>query len=221
MDMELGTSVPWVMCKKYDAKRRTSESGAAPFASSIRSRSRSQCEVRMYLSPKYLNGTLPELARVSADGVLISQVIPILKRPKLLTKPSMDGRILELEQETAEDLPEAAVTLIETLLSVEPHKRGIYLNQMRLVQLPLRNSSQTLLLMLFSMFFVLCSLTSLFISLFLVEISFSVSFSLDKRLILNMEDLSKALREYSINVKHQEYFADNQYFGLDSAPRDE
>ncbi|KZV31690.1 transcription initiation factor TFIID subunit 10-like [Dorcoceras hygrometricum] len=43
----------------------------------------------------------------------------------------------------------------------------------------------------------------------------------DKRLILSMEDLSKALREYGVNVKHQEYFADSPSAGLDSAPRDE
>ncbi|XP_073047024.1 transcription initiation factor TFIID subunit 10-like isoform X2 [Primulina eburnea] len=29
----------------------------------------------------------------------------------------------------------------------------------------------------------------------------------DKRLILTMDDLSKALREYGVNVKHLEYFA--------------
>ncbi|XP_068666543.1 transcription initiation factor TFIID subunit 10-like [Aristolochia californica] len=31
----------------------------------------------------------------------------------------------------------------------------------------------------------------------------------DKRLILTMEDLSKALHEYGVNLRHQEYFADN------------
>ncbi|KAL6501881.1 Transcription initiation factor TFIID subunit 10 [Orobanche gracilis] len=43
----------------------------------------------------------------------------------------------------------------------------------------------------------------------------------DKRLILTMEDLSKALREYGVNVKHQEYFADSPSAGLDSASREE
>ncbi|KAJ4707723.1 Transcription initiation factor TFIID subunit 10 [Melia azedarach] len=43
----------------------------------------------------------------------------------------------------------------------------------------------------------------------------------DKRLILTMEDLSKALREYGVNVKHQEYFADNPSTGVDPAARDE
>ncbi|CAK9148757.1 unnamed protein product [Ilex paraguariensis] len=43
----------------------------------------------------------------------------------------------------------------------------------------------------------------------------------DKRLILTMEDLSKALREYGVNVKHQEYFADSPTAGLDPASREE
>ncbi|XP_057799192.1 transcription initiation factor TFIID subunit 10 [Salvia miltiorrhiza] len=43
----------------------------------------------------------------------------------------------------------------------------------------------------------------------------------EKRLILTMEDLSKALREYGVNVKHQEYFADTPSAGLDPASRDE
>lgn len=43
----------------------------------------------------------------------------------------------------------------------------------------------------------------------------------DKRLILTMEDLSKALREYGVNVKHQEYFADSPSSGMDPASRDE
>ncbi|GMN45602.1 hypothetical protein TIFTF001_014782 [Ficus carica] len=43
----------------------------------------------------------------------------------------------------------------------------------------------------------------------------------DKRLILTMEDLSKALREHGVNVKHQEYFADNPSTGMDPASRDE
>ncbi|PKI37117.1 transcription initiation factor TFIID subunit 10 [Punica granatum] len=43
----------------------------------------------------------------------------------------------------------------------------------------------------------------------------------DKRLILTMDDLSKALREYGVNVKHQEYFADSPSTGLDPATREE
>ncbi|KAL6556551.1 Transcription initiation factor TFIID subunit 10 [Orobanche gracilis] len=43
----------------------------------------------------------------------------------------------------------------------------------------------------------------------------------DKRLILTMEDLSKALRKYGVNVKHQEYFADSPSAGLESASREE
>ncbi|BBN68628.1 TBP-associated factor II 15 [Prunus dulcis] len=43
----------------------------------------------------------------------------------------------------------------------------------------------------------------------------------DKRLILTMEDLSRALREYGVNVKHQEYFADSPSTGLDPASREE
>ncbi|KAL8110768.1 hypothetical protein AgCh_026494 [Apium graveolens] len=43
----------------------------------------------------------------------------------------------------------------------------------------------------------------------------------DKRLTLAMEDLSKALQEYGVNVKHQEYFADSPSAGLDAASRDE
>ncbi|PSS17598.1 Transcription initiation factor TFIID subunit like [Actinidia chinensis var. chinensis] len=43
----------------------------------------------------------------------------------------------------------------------------------------------------------------------------------DKRSILTMEDLSKALREYGVNVKHQEYFADSPTAGLDPALREE
>ncbi|CAL5401605.1 unnamed protein product [Camellia sinensis] len=35
------------------------------------------------------------------------------------------------------------------------------------------------------------------------------------------KDLSKALREYGVNVKHQEYFADSPTAGLDPASRDE
>ncbi|XVF89457.1 hypothetical protein PTKIN_Ptkin19aG0131800 [Pterospermum kingtungense] len=43
----------------------------------------------------------------------------------------------------------------------------------------------------------------------------------DKRLILTMDDLSKSLREYGVNVKHQEYFADGPSTGIDPASRDE
>ncbi|XP_042485307.1 transcription initiation factor TFIID subunit 10-like [Macadamia integrifolia] len=43
----------------------------------------------------------------------------------------------------------------------------------------------------------------------------------DKRLILTMEDLSKALREYGVNMKHQEYFADSPSTGMDPASREE
>ncbi|XP_073221744.1 transcription initiation factor TFIID subunit 10 isoform X3 [Cicer arietinum] len=43
----------------------------------------------------------------------------------------------------------------------------------------------------------------------------------DKRLVLTMEDLSKALREYGVNLRHQEYFADSPSTGMDPATRDE
>ncbi|KAG4935154.1 hypothetical protein JHK82_049450 [Glycine max] len=43
----------------------------------------------------------------------------------------------------------------------------------------------------------------------------------DKRLVLTMEDLSKALREYGVNLKHQEYFADSPSTGMDPATREE
>ncbi|KAJ8758772.1 hypothetical protein K2173_000493 [Erythroxylum novogranatense] len=43
----------------------------------------------------------------------------------------------------------------------------------------------------------------------------------DKRLILTMEDLSKALREHGVNVKHQEYFADSPSTGTDPSAREE
>ncbi|GMH13592.1 hypothetical protein Nepgr_015433 [Nepenthes gracilis] len=43
----------------------------------------------------------------------------------------------------------------------------------------------------------------------------------DKRLILTMDDLSKALREYGVNLKHQECFADSPSSGMDPVLRDE
>ncbi|XP_010526262.1 PREDICTED: transcription initiation factor TFIID subunit 10 [Tarenaya hassleriana] len=43
----------------------------------------------------------------------------------------------------------------------------------------------------------------------------------DKRLILTMDDLSKALQEYGVNVKTQEYFADSPSTGMDATARDE
>ncbi|KAJ7966324.1 Transcription initiation factor TFIID subunit 10 [Quillaja saponaria] len=43
----------------------------------------------------------------------------------------------------------------------------------------------------------------------------------DKRPILTMEDLSKALHEHGVNVRHQEYFADSPSTGMDPAARDE
>lgn len=43
----------------------------------------------------------------------------------------------------------------------------------------------------------------------------------DKRLVLTMEDLSKALREYGVNLKHPEYFADSPLAGVDPSSREE
>eukprot|EP00262_Sarcandra_glabra_P007147 TRINITY_DN1974_c0_g1_i2.p1 TRINITY_DN1974_c0_g1~~TRINITY_DN1974_c0_g1_i2.p1 ORF type:complete len:135 (-),score=28.47 TRINITY_DN1974_c0_g1_i2:140-544(-) len=43
----------------------------------------------------------------------------------------------------------------------------------------------------------------------------------EKRLILTMEDISTALREYGVNLKHQEYFADSPSTGMVHAARDE
>ncbi|XP_078441318.1 transcription initiation factor TFIID subunit 10-like [Wolffia australiana] len=43
----------------------------------------------------------------------------------------------------------------------------------------------------------------------------------DKRLVLSMEDLSKALREYGINLKHQEYFAENPSTGTETSLRED
>ncbi|KAG8487797.1 hypothetical protein CXB51_018775 [Gossypium anomalum] len=64
--------------------------------------------------------------------------------------------------------------------------------------------------------------------IYLCLLSFRISFGLsdplleqDKRLILTMDDLSKSLREYGVNVKHQEYFADSPSTGIDPASREE
>ncbi|KAL5726907.1 Transcription initiation factor TFIID subunit 10 [Ranunculus cassubicifolius] len=43
----------------------------------------------------------------------------------------------------------------------------------------------------------------------------------DKRLTLTMDDLSKALREYGVNMKHQEYFADSPSTGVDPPEKNE
>ncbi|KAG0495799.1 hypothetical protein HPP92_000463 [Vanilla planifolia] len=43
----------------------------------------------------------------------------------------------------------------------------------------------------------------------------------EKRLVLTMDDLSKALREYGVNLKHQEYFADSPSTGMDPSVKDE
>ncbi|ERN05871.1 hypothetical protein AMTRI_Chr10g231270 [Amborella trichopoda] len=43
----------------------------------------------------------------------------------------------------------------------------------------------------------------------------------DKRLILTNDDLSKALREYGVNMKRQEYFAESPSTGMESAARDD
>ncbi|KMZ59067.1 Transcription initiation factor TFIID subunit 10 [Zostera marina] len=42
----------------------------------------------------------------------------------------------------------------------------------------------------------------------------------DKRLVLTMEDLSKAMREYGVNMKHPEYFADSPSAGSVPASRE-
>ncbi|KAL2505617.1 Uncharacterized protein Adt_21238 [Abeliophyllum distichum] len=52
-----------------------------------------------YLSPKYLNRTLPELARVSADGLVIFTGIPRHQRSKVLDK-SKFGRLAKLRSST-------------------------------------------------------------------------------------------------------------------------
>ncbi|KAM3759081.1 hypothetical protein ACB098_01G094000 [Castanea mollissima] len=43
----------------------------------------------------------------------------------------------------------------------------------------------------------------------------------DKRLVLTMEDLSRALHEHGVNLKHQEYFVDSPSIGMDPASTDE
>ncbi|GLJ46856.1 hypothetical protein SUGI_0988390 [Cryptomeria japonica] len=43
----------------------------------------------------------------------------------------------------------------------------------------------------------------------------------DKRLVLTTEDLSMALREYGVNMKHQEYFADSTSAGTTPTSKEE
>lgn len=43
----------------------------------------------------------------------------------------------------------------------------------------------------------------------------------DKSLVLTTEDLSSALREYGVNMKRQEYFADNPLAGTNPTSKDE
>ncbi|CAD6219503.1 unnamed protein product [Miscanthus lutarioriparius] len=43
----------------------------------------------------------------------------------------------------------------------------------------------------------------------------------DKRLVLTMDDLSKALREHGVNLKHPEYFADSPSAGMAPSTREE
>ncbi|KAJ0960737.1 hypothetical protein J5N97_001386 [Dioscorea zingiberensis] len=43
----------------------------------------------------------------------------------------------------------------------------------------------------------------------------------EKKLILTMDDLSKALRENGVNLKHQEYFADSPQLEMDPSTREE
>lgn len=52
-----------------------------------------------YLSPKYLNKTLPELARVSTDGLVIFTGIPHHRRSKVFDK-SKFGRLARLRSST-------------------------------------------------------------------------------------------------------------------------
>ncbi|KAG0543538.1 hypothetical protein BDA96_02G198700 [Sorghum bicolor] len=43
----------------------------------------------------------------------------------------------------------------------------------------------------------------------------------DRRLVLTMDDLSKALREHGVNLKHPEYFADSPSAGMAPSTREE
>ncbi|GJN33924.1 hypothetical protein PR202_gb22554 [Eleusine coracana subsp. coracana] len=43
----------------------------------------------------------------------------------------------------------------------------------------------------------------------------------DRRLVLTMDDLSKALREHGVNLKHPEYFADSPSAGMAPSAREE
>lgn len=43
----------------------------------------------------------------------------------------------------------------------------------------------------------------------------------DRRLVLTMDDLSKALREHGVNLKHAEYFADSPSAGMAPSTREE
>ncbi|KAG8043091.1 hypothetical protein GUJ93_ZPchr0871g7067 [Zizania palustris] len=43
----------------------------------------------------------------------------------------------------------------------------------------------------------------------------------DRRLVLTMDDLSKALHEHGVNLKHPEYFADSPSAGMPPAAREE
>ncbi|XP_044948295.1 transcription initiation factor TFIID subunit 10-like isoform X2 [Hordeum vulgare subsp. vulgare] len=43
----------------------------------------------------------------------------------------------------------------------------------------------------------------------------------DRRLVLTMDDLSKALREHGVNLKHPEYFADSPSAGMGHSTREE
>uniref|UniRef100_A0A0E0IJX4 Transcription initiation factor TFIID subunit 10 n=1 Tax=Oryza nivara TaxID=4536 RepID=A0A0E0IJX4_ORYNI len=49
----------------------------------------------------------------------------------------------------------------------------------------------------------------------------SDSLQYDRRLVLTMDDLSKALQEHGVNLKHPEYFADSPSAGMAPAAREE